>query len=265
MKGLLDPQGVIAKAQLLLLGDATAIMLAVIIPVIVMTLAVAWWFRASNLRARYRPDWEYSGRVEFVTWSIPALVILFLGGLTWVSTHQLDPPRPIASATPELEIEVIALDWKWLFIYPDHGIATANRLIVPTDTPLRFRITSADVMNSFFVPQLGSQIYAMPRMENVLYLQADAAGTYGGLSANYSGAGFSKMRFDVVAVDADRFDAWIDATKDRPLELNAITFALLAQPSTLDGPLAFSHVAPGLYDAVLAHGSALVPFAPSGQ
>lgn len=265
MKGVLDPHGVIAKAQLLLLGDATAIMLAVIVPVIVMTLAIAWWFRASNPRARYRPDWEYSGRVEFVTWTIPALVILFLGGLTWVSTHQLDPPRPIASATPELEIQVIALDWKWLFIYPQHGIATANRLIVPANTPLRFQITSADVMNSFFVPQLGSQIYAMPRMENVLYLQADAAGTYGGLSANYSGSGFSKMRFDLVAVDNERFDAWIAATKERSLELDAITFALLSQPSTLDQPLAFSDVAPGLYAAVLAYGSSLVPFAPAEQ
>lgn len=265
MKGVLDPQGVIAKAQLLLLGDATVIMLAVIVPVILMTLAVAWWFRASNARAHYRPDWEYSGPVELVTWSIPALVIMFLGGLTWISTHELDPPRPIASTKPALEIQVVALDWKWLFIYPQQGIATANRLIVPENTPLRFRITSADVMNSFFVPQLGSQIYAMPRMENVLYLQADTAGTFDGLSANYSGAGFSKMRFEVVAVDSESFDAWIEAAQHRSLELDAITFALLAQPSTLDKPLAFSHVAPGLYDAVLAYGSSLVPFTPAGH
>lgn len=265
MKGVLDPQGVIAKAELLLLGDATAIMLAVIVPVILMTLAVGWWFRSSNTRARYRPDWAYSGRVEFVTWSIPALVIMFLGGLTWVSTHELDPPRPIASANPELEIQVIALDWKWLFIYPEQGIATVNRLVVPADTPLRFRITSGNVMNSFFVPQLGGQIYAMPRMENTLYLQADTAGTFDGLSSNYSGAGFSKMRFDVVAVDDDSFDAWVEATRDRSLELNAITFALLAQPSTLSKPLAFSDVAPGLYEAVLEYGNSLVPFTPAGQ
>lgn len=262
MKGVLEPQGAIGKAQLLLLSDATAIMLVVVVAVIVMTFAFAWWFRASNPRARYRPDWEYSGRVEFVTWSIPALVILFLGGLTWVSTHELAPPRPLASATPQLEIQVIALDWKWLFIYPNQSIASVNRLVVPVDTPLRFRVTSAEVMNSFFIPQLGSQIYAMPRMENVLYLQADAAGTYEGLSANFSGDGFSKMRFETLAVDAGGFAAWVDATRNGSLLLDAVTFAQIAPPSTFDEPVAFAAIAPGLFDAVLAYGSSLAPSSP---
>ncbi|HEY6642637.1 ubiquinol oxidase subunit II [Povalibacter sp.] len=265
MSGVLDPQGIIGKAQLVILTDALVIMLVIVIPVIILTLAFAWWFRASNTRARYRPDWQYSGRVEFVTWSIPALVILFLAGLTWVSTHELDPPRPIASANPPLEIQVIALDWKWLFIYPEQGIASINQLVVPVDTPLRFRITSSDVMNSFFIPQLGSQIYAMPRMENVLYLQADAPGTYGGLSANYSGGGFSKMRFAVYAVDAADFDSWVETTKRGTLVLDAITFAQIAPPSTLSRPLAFAAVAPGMYDAVLANGRALAPYSPAGR
>ncbi len=263
--GVLDPQGVIGKAQLILLSDATVIMLAIIVPVILMTIGFAWWFRASNRHAHYRPDWEYSGSVEFVTWTIPALVILFLGGLTWISTQELDPPRPIASRTPALEVQVIALDWKWLFIYPQQGVATINRLVVPVGTPLRFRITSSDVMNSFFIPQLGSQIYAMPRMENVLYLQADAAGTYGGLSANYSGDGFSDMRFDVHAVDDAQFEAWVAATRGGSVVLDAITFAQISPPSTFKRPLAFAAVEPELYDAVLANGRTLVPYSPPGN
>src|SRR5207247_2309634 len=136
--------------------------LAIIIPVIVLTLLFAWWFRAGNARAQYLPNFEYSGPIELVVWSIPALIIMFLGGMAWISSHDLDPPKPVAARVQPIEIQVVALDWKWLFIYPAQGVASLNQLVVPTGTPLSFRVTSGTVMNSFFVPQLGSQIYAMP-------------------------------------------------------------------------------------------------------
>jgi cytochrome o ubiquinol oxidase subunit II len=170
-EGVLDPHGPVGKAERVILYDATAIMLAVVIPVIVLTLAFAWWFRARNGRARYRPDWEFSGRIEMIIWSIPALVILFLGGIAWTGSHDLDPPVPLEASTAPLDIEVVSLDWRWLFIYPHEGIASLNRLVVPAGVPLRFRLTSTTVMNSFFVPQLGSQIYAMPNMVTRLNVQ----------------------------------------------------------------------------------------------
>src|SRR5258708_1169564 len=154
-EGVLDPQGPVGKAERVILYDSTAIMLAVAIPVIVLTLVFAWWFRARNKRAHYRPDWEYSGRIEMIIWSIPALIILFLGGIAWTGSHDLDPPLPLAESTPPLDIEVISLDWRWLFIYPHEGIASLNRLVVPAGVPLRFRLPSTTVMSSFFVPQLG--------------------------------------------------------------------------------------------------------------
>ena len=207
--GVLDPQGPIGAAERTILLNATAIMLAVIVPVIVLTLVFAWWFRSGNRRARYLPDWSYSGRIELVTWSIPALIIMFLGGIAWISTHDLDPPVPLRSAVAPIDVEVVSLDWKWLFIYPDQAVASINRLVVPAATPIRFRLTSATVMNSFFVPQLGSQIYTMPRMTTRLNLQADRPGVYRGLSAQFSGDGFSDMRFDVVAVSPDGFARWL--------------------------------------------------------
>ena len=157
--GVLDPQGPVGRAERVILGDATAIMLAVIVPVIILTLVFAWWFRAGNRRAMYRPNWDYSGTIELIIWSIPALVISFLGGIAWISSHDLDPPKPLESASPPLEVEVVSLDWRWLFIYPRERIATVNYLVVPTGVPVHFRLTSTSVMNSFFIPQLGSQIY----------------------------------------------------------------------------------------------------------
>ena len=177
-------------AERLILLDATAIMLGVVVPVILATLVFAWWFRAGNSKATYRPDWAYSGRLEAIVWSIPALVVLFLGGIGWVSSHDLDPGKAIESNAAPLEIQVVSLDWKWLFIYPTQGIASVNRLVVPAGTPIHFRLTSATVMNSFFVPQLGSQIYTMAGMATQLNLLADQPGTYPGLSAQFSGEGF---------------------------------------------------------------------------
>jgi cytochrome o ubiquinol oxidase subunit 2 len=249
-EGVLDPHGPVGKAERVILYNSTAIMLAVVIPVIVLTLVFAWWFRARNGRAQYRPDWEYSGRIEMIIWSIPALVILFLGGIAWTASHDLDPPAPLADAKAPLDIEVISLDWRWLFVYPHEGIASLNRLVVPAGVPLRFRLTSTTVMNSFFVPQLGSQIYAMPNMVTRLNLEADQSGTFEGLSAQFSGDGFSDMRFDLVATDAQAYEKWVNDAKAQGGVLDAKTFEDLVKPAKADGVQTYSQVSDGLFDRV---------------
>jgi cytochrome o ubiquinol oxidase subunit 2 len=265
-EGVLDPHGPVGKAERVILYDSTAIMLAVVIPVIVLTLVFAWWFRAKNSRARYWPDWEYSGRIEMIIWSIPALVVLFLGGIAWTGSHNLDPPAPLeGSATPlegsatPLDIEVISLDWRWLFVYPKEGIASLNRLVVPAGVPLRFRLTSTTVMNSFFVPQLGSQIYTMPNMVTRLNLQADQAGTFEGLSAQFSGDGFSDMRFDLVSTEAEAFKDWVGATKAQGGVLDAATFAELVKPAPVEGSRTYAQVSEGLFDRISSGHMAVVP------
>jgi len=257
-EGVLDPRGPVGKAERIILYDSTAIMLAVVIPVIVLTLMFAWWFRAKNKRARYRPDWEYSGRIEMIIWSIPALIVLFLGGIAWTGSHDLDPPLPLAESTAPLDIEVISLDWRWLFIYPHEGIASLNRLVVPAGVPLRFRLTSTTVMNSFFVPQLGSQIYTMPNMVTRLNLQADEPGTYEGLSAQFSGDGFSDMRFDLVSTEAEAFKSWVSATKTQGGVLDASTFEDLTRPAKADGAQTYAQVSEGLFDRISSRSMAAV-------
>jgi cytochrome o ubiquinol oxidase subunit 2 len=247
-EGVLSPKGPIGQAEKTILFDATAIMLAVVLPVIVLTLAFAWWYRAGNQRARYLPDWEYSGRIEMIVWSIPTLIILFLGGMAWISAHDLDPPTPIQSRNEPLEIEVVSMDWKWVFIYPDQKIATVNELVVPVATPLHFRLTSSSVMNSFFVPQLGSQIYTMPGMVTQLMLQADERGTYAGRSVQFSGDGFSDMKFDVHAVSDAEFQHWIEVTKQNGTGLDANGYLGLLKPSHADTPRTFSSVDSKLFD-----------------
>src|SRR5438105_3667185 len=199
-EGVLDPKGPIASAERQILFNSLGIMLAIVIPTILATLGVAYWFRSSNRRARYMPDFVYSGRLELLVWSIPAMTVLLVGGVAWVGAHDLDPHKPITSAVKPVTVQVVSLDWKWLFIYPDQGIATVNQLTIPAGTPINLELTSSGVMNSFFVPQLGSQIYTMPGMMTRLQLQADHPGAYRGLSAQYSGEGFADMRFAVDAV-----------------------------------------------------------------
>jgi cytochrome o ubiquinol oxidase subunit 2 len=259
-EGVLDPHGPVGKAERVILYDSTVIMLAVVIPVILLTLAFAWWFRAGNKQAGYRPDWEFSGRIEMIIWSIPALVILFLGGIAWTSSHDLDPPAPLADSTAPLDIEVISLDWRWLFIYPHEGIASLNRLVVPAGVPLRFRLTSTTVMNSFFVPQLGSQIYAMPNMVTRLNLKADEPGTFEGLSAQFSGDGFSDMRFDLVSTKAEDFEEWVNTTKTQGGVLDATTFEALVKPAKAAGVQTYAQVSEGLFDRISSgHRAAVSP------
>ena len=200
----------------------------------------------------YRPDWEYSGRIELIIWAIPALVILFLGGIAWISSHDLDPPKPLESSASPLEVEVVSLDWRWLFIYPREHIATVNYLIVPTGLPVHFRLTSTSVMNSFFIPQLGSQIYTMPCMATELNLQADQPGSYPGLSAQFSGPGFSDMRFTLRAESGQRFAAWIAETRKHGGTLDGTSFAELARPTRGGGEMTYGSVLQDPFESVVA-------------
>jgi cytochrome o ubiquinol oxidase subunit II len=250
--GVLDPHGPIGGAERTILLNATVIMLAVVVPVIVCTLLFAWWFRAGNRRARRMPDWSYAGRIEFVVWAIPVLVILFLGGIAWIGSHDLDPQAPLHGSAPPLDIEVVSLEWKWLFIYPSLGVASVNRLVVPVGVPLRFRLTSSGVMNSFFIPQLGSQIYTMAGMETQLNLQAADPGDFKGLSAQFSGNGFSDMLFEVSAVQPDAFAQWLAATRAQGGSLDSDRYAVLSQPSQKEPPITFGAVSEGLFEAILA-------------
>jgi cytochrome o ubiquinol oxidase subunit 2 len=225
-------------------------MLAVIVPVILLTLAFAWWFRAGTTRARYLPDWKYSGKVEMIVWSIPALVIVFLGGIAWIASRDLDPSRVIESAA--VPLDVVSLDWKWLFIYPNEGIASVNRLVVPVGTPVRFHLTSASVMNSCFVPQLGSQIYTMPGITTRLSLKTDQIGVHKGFSAQFSGDGFSDMHFDVAPVPAAQFAAWVDTAKTQEQTLDVAAHADLARPSKALPSMTYASVTPGLFETTSA-------------
>ena len=250
-EGVLDPKGPIAAAERQILSNSLGIMLAIVIPTILVTLGVAWWFRSSNTRARYLPNFNYSGRLEILVWSVPAMTVLLVGGVAWVGSHDLDPRKPIASAAKPLSVQVVSLDWKWLFIYPDQGIATVNQLTIPVGTPVSFELTSTGVMNSFFVPQLGGQIYTMAGMMTRLQVQADDAGTYPGLSAQFSGEGFSDMRFDVEAVPAESFAQWVEATRNTGPVLDAPAYTDLAKPSQAVAPFTYRSVAPNLFNGIL--------------
>jgi cytochrome o ubiquinol oxidase subunit II len=250
-QGILDPQGPIGAAQLLLLINSTEIMLVVVVPVILATLAFAWWYRSSNARASRSADQAYEGRIEFVTWSIPALIVILLGGVIWISSHQLDPRAPIPAGANPLRVDVVALDWKWLFIYPDQGVAAVNQLVVPVGTPVNFRLTSATVMNSFFVPQLGSQIYTMGGMTTHLNLMADNPGEFPGFSANFSGDGFAEMRFVVKAVPAGDFDRWVAQVRGSGSALDDAAYTALAKPSQAVPPRTYRSVEPKLFERII--------------
>ena len=250
-QAVLDPRGPIGQADRTILIDSLAIMLAIVVPTIIATVWVAFWYRASNKRARHLPEWAFSGQIELVVWAIPVMVIILLGGVTWIGSHELDPARPIASKTPPLDIQVVSLDWKWLFIYPKQQVATVNELVVPAGTPLHFSLTSASVMNAFFVPQLGSMIYTMNGMATELNLHADEPGTFRGLSAHYSGEGFSDMHFDVRAVPPDQFTAWVETTRNSGPALNAAAYAALAKQSINASVSSFSSVDADLFAKIV--------------
>jgi cytochrome o ubiquinol oxidase subunit II len=250
-EGVFEPQGPIASAEQLLLINSTAIMLVVVIPVIVAIVAFAWWYRASNIHAGRQTIENYEGRIEFVTWSIPALIVILLSGVIWIGSHQLDPRTPISANSEPLRIDVVALDWKWLFIYPDQRVAAVNELVVPAGKPLQFRLTSATVMNSFFIPQLGSQIYTMAGMATHLNLLADRPGEYRGFSAMFSGDGFSEMRFVAKVVPNADFDAWVKAANGASQVLDTEAYNALAKPSKAVPPRTFRLFAPDLFELII--------------
>ena len=248
---LLNPSGAVGEEQKTLILTALGLMLLVVVPVILVTLVFAWRYRASNKGATYAPDWAHSSKIEIVVWLIPAIVVIVLAALAWKSAHKLDPYLPLDSAVKPIVIEAVSLDWKWLFIYPDYGVATLNQLVFPAKVPLDFRITSVNVMNSFFIPQLGSQIYAMPGMRTQLHLIANQAGSYEGLSANYSGRGFSDMKFKAIAASEEEFNAWLGKVRQSPLKLDLDRYRKLEIPSEKNPVEYFSSVKPGLFDCIL--------------
>ncbi|MDB5448680.1 MAG: cyoA [Phenylobacterium sp.] len=260
-EGVLAPVGPVGSQENQILFETFAAMMLVVVPVIALILAFAWWFRASNRRAAYLPTWNYSGRIEFTVWIIPLLLILFLATLAWSGSHDLDPYKSLPSRKKPVEVQVVSLDWKWLFIYPDYGVASINELAVPVGTPVDLRLTSATVMNSFLAPQLGGQIYTMPGMRTRLSLQADKPGRYRGLSAQFSGDGFSDMAFTVSARDDAGFAQWIAQTRAAGGRLDVGGYDRLAAEQAASKPRYFGQVAPGLFDHALAAATA----APSPQ
>jgi cytochrome o ubiquinol oxidase subunit II len=248
---LLDPKGPIGADEKSIIILATCLMMIVVLPVIGMTIAFAWRYRASNTDAAYSPDWAHSNRIELVVWAVPCLIIAVLAAVTWISTHELDPYRPIATNAEPLDVEVVSLDWKWLFIYPEEKIASINELALPVGRPVRFRLTSDSVMNSFFIPRLGSQIYTMAGMETKLSLLASAPGRYQGISANYSGDGFSDMTFGVLAVNEGDFAHWVEKARASQQKLTPAAYRTLKQPSEKVPVAYYGDVAPTVYHDAL--------------
>jgi cytochrome o ubiquinol oxidase subunit 2 len=248
---VLNPAGPIGGADRTILLDSMAIMLVIVVPTILCGWAFAWWFRASNSRAKRLPNFTYSGSVELVVWSIPVLTIMLLGGVIWIGSHELDPADPIPSPNKTIEVQVVSLDWKWLFIYPDEGVASVNRLVIPAGTPVHFTLTSASVMNSFFIPRLGSMIYTMNGMADQLNLKADRPGIYAGLSSHYSGDGFSGMHFAVDAVRPADFTAWTARVKGAGPALDAASFTTLEKQSLDVKPFTYASAAPGLFQEIV--------------
>lgn len=245
--GVLDPKGKIAAEESEILLNSVGTMLIIVVPTLLATLGFAWWFRASNRKARYLPDFVFSGRLELVNWGYPLLIILFLSGLIWIGSHRLDPFRPIAGAGKQLEVQVVSLDWKWLFIYPEQSVASVNELVLPIEAPVHFSITSATVMNSFFVPQLGGMIAAMPRMITQLHLKADHLGDLWGLSTQFSGDGFAGMHFNVRVKSNEDFERWVEDARKSACDLDHAGYAALLRESQNVRPFVYRSVVPALF------------------
>jgi cytochrome o ubiquinol oxidase subunit 2 len=248
---LFDPKGPIGDAERFLILTAIALMLIVVIPVFVMCLLFARRYRASNTEATYTPKWSYSKKIDLVIWLVPIAIVTTLSILVWIESHRLNPYKPIYSSIKPTRVEAVSLDWKWLFIYPDRHIATVNQLVFPVKVPLNFRITSDTVMTSFFIPQLGSQIYAMAGMQTSLHLMADESGIYLGQNQQFSGRGFADMNFKAIALSREEFEAWVEKAKRSPDTLDLARFEDLEKPSVGYPVTYFSSVKPGLFDSII--------------
>lgn len=250
--GVLDPKGQVGMDEKNLIILCTILMLIVVVPVIVLTLYFAWKYRASRDFEIYTPKWAHSTKIEAVVWSIPILIVISLSVITWRSTHALDPYSPLEGKGEHLTVEVVSLNWKWLFIYPEQGIATVNELVFPANKPVAFKITSESTMNSFFIPQLGSQIYSMAGMETKLHLIANEPGTYKGISSNYSGAGFTGMKFNAIATPTEGdFNDWVASVKQAQTALTPASYEQLAKPSENNPVTYYSKVSEGLFHDIV--------------
>jgi len=259
---LLDPKGQVGLDERNLIITATILMLLVVVPVIIMTFAFAWKYRASNKDAVYAPKWSHSTKIEIAVWLVPVLIIIALGYVTYKSTHALDPYRQLESDVKPITIEVVAMDWKWLFIYPEQGIATVNKIVFPAHTPVNFRVTSDTVMNSFFIPGLGGQIYAMAGMQTKLHLIANQNAEMDGISANYSGAGFTGMKFKAIATTQEEFDAWVSEVKKAPKQLEQAEYEALSKPSQNNPVELYSSYTPNLFQLIIDKYEGMKPGAP---
>lgn len=257
---VLNPAGHVAGQQRDLLVATTILMLLIVVPVLVALGWIGWRYRESNQKAAYAPDWEHSTLLELLMWSVPLVIVIAIGAITWIGTHTLDPyhplngkyeSEPLAADKPVLRVEVVSLNWKWLFFYPDYGIATVNELAAPLNVPIHFKLTSSDAMNSLYIPALAGQIYTMAGMQTKLHGIINTAGSYTGFSANYSGEGFTHMDFDFIAQPKPDFAGWVASVKAQGEELNRARYASLAEPSIDDPVQYFSSYAPGLYKAIL--------------
>lgn len=247
---VLNPKGIVAHDQRNLLIFTVLLGLLVVLPVFAMTFTIAWKYRESNTKARYRPDWDHNVFAEALWWGIPTAIILVLSIVTWTTSHSLDPRKPLSDAAP-MHIQVVALDWKWLFIYPDQGIASVNYVQLPVNRPVQFEITSNGPMNSFWIPQLGSQIYAMAGMSTHLNLEATSPGDYRGSSANISGKGFAGMVFTAHAGSEADFNAWVSQTRRSSSDLSSATYKDLAKPSENNPVAYYASASPELFNRIL--------------
>jgi len=246
-----NPKGMIAIKERELIITAFLLMLIVVIPVILMSFAFAWRYRKSNDKATYRPDWGHNNLAEIIWWGVPLCIIIVLAIITYRTTHELNPFKPIVATKKAMPIQVVALQWKWLFIYPDQGIATVNYIRIPKDTPINFEITADAPMNSFWVPQLGGQIYAMPAMRTKLHLIANEYGTFRGQSANLSGKGFAGMVFDVESTSDEEFDSWVDSVKSDSPVFGIEQYKYLAEPSEYNPRTYYVLTQPDLFDRIV--------------
>lgn len=248
---VLNPKGSIAEQQRDLIWIATALMLVVVLPVFILTGYISWKYRAGNKKARYSPEWDGNRALELTWWGFPLVIIIVLSGIIWRSSHELDPFRPLESTNKPLKVQVIAMQYKWLFIYPEENVASINYLHIPEDRPINFEITADAPMNSFWIPQLGGQVYAMAGMQTKLHLIADEPGVYEGVSANLSGEGFAEMRFEVKATSEDEYARWLALAKQIGGSLDKDAYNNLVTPAIVDKPVYFSTVEPQLFSAVL--------------
>jgi len=248
---LLDPKGPIGTAERFVIVASFVLMLIVVIPVVVLSFWFPRRFRASNTKATYTPKWNYSVKIDLAMWLVPVAIITALGVLSWNATHRLDPYKPIDTGVKPISIEVVSLDWKWLFIYPDQDIAVVNQLVFPVGVPLSFRLTSDTVLTSFFIPQLGSQIYAMAGRQTRLHLLADESGTYAGHNQQFSGRGYADMHFKAMAVPREQFDAWVQKTRQSQDSLDLTRYEKLEIPSVDHRVTYFSSVKPDLFDHIV--------------